>query len=126
MWHEPRSKPSPSAQKRRREGYVYQQSHFDFAPVSDTHAALIAHNERTVIMPELGVGTKRCECTACGEFFNSPKGFDGHRVFADPKVEDWGTRLCLTPAQMMAKGWTKNAGGFWITEAYVREGEREC
>lgn len=71
-------------------------------------------------MPELRETTNTSECTGCGEFFNSVYGFDKHRVFEKAKVEDWDTRTCLTPPQMRAKGWTKNARGLWITEAYVK------
>lgn len=68
-------------------------------------------------MPELSNGSNRCECTDCGEMFNSVYAFDKHRVFENPKVEDWDTRRCLRPAEMQRKGWGKNAGGFWITSS---------
>jgi hypothetical protein len=55
----------------------------------------------------------RCQCAACGEFFNSEKGFNGHRK-GPPN-----NRSCLTKMQMQAKGWSKNARGFWITERRI-------
>jgi hypothetical protein len=64
----------------------------------------------------LGPGTNHCLCSACGEYFNSVYAFDGHRTgdYSD------GTRRCLTPAELRAKGWTHNARGLWITSVYQR------
>ena len=54
----------------------------------------------------------KCECTACGQFFNRVSTFDKHRV---------GTlgasRRCLSVDEMAAKGWRLNDKGFWLTEA---------
>jgi hypothetical protein len=52
----------------------------------------------------------RCQCTACGEFFNRVSTFDKHRV-GQIGVD----RRCLTPEEMRANGWRLNAAGFWIT-----------
>jgi hypothetical protein len=53
----------------------------------------------------------RCRCS-CGQFFNSVSAFDRHRV------GDWRDRgiqrYCLTVLEMLAKGWTLNAAGFWV------------
>jgi hypothetical protein len=109
---------------------VYLQSQMDFAAVYAGPPQSNGHASKEVVMPELGLGTNSCECTDCGEFFNSVYGFDKHRVFAVPDVEDWDTRTCLTPAQLRARGWLKNARGFWITEAYDasarKKGGTEC
>lgn len=52
----------------------------------------------------------RNQCQGCKEFFNSGYGFDKHRH---------GThgldRRCLTSIEMLAKGMSLNAAGFWIT-----------
>jgi hypothetical protein len=53
----------------------------------------------------------RCLCQPCGEYFNSLKGFDRHRVGAYPN-----SRRCLTQPEMVNRGMTINAAGFWITE----------
>lgn len=53
----------------------------------------------------------RCLCRGCGEFFNSVRSFDRHRVWDSHTV-----RRCLAPAEMEQKGMTNNASGFWITE----------
>jgi hypothetical protein len=55
----------------------------------------------------------RCECRGCGELFNSVKSFDRHRrgTYTPP------ARRCLSPDEMRAKGMTRNAAGYWITEA---------
>lgn len=58
---------------------------------------------------ELKLAGNRCQCTACGDYFNRVSTFDKHRV---------GTfgvdRRCMSAEEMTAKGWAKNAAGFWI------------
>jgi len=51
-------------------------------------------------------------CPHCGEVFNSFRAFDLHRVGSFTEV-----RVCLTPAQLTAKGMRKNAQGFWLSLA---------
>ena len=63
--------------------------------------------------PSLGNGT--CQCTACDDLFNSTTAFDGHRVGAFETLISGCQRRCLTPVEMKAKGWLRNAAGFWIT-----------
>ena len=60
----------------------------------------------------------RCQCPACGEYFNSTSTFDRHRVgdFAKPG-QLMGTRRCLFVSDLVAKGWGRNAAGFWIERA---------
>lgn len=43
--------------------------------------------------------TKTCtyHCRTCDRHFHSLGAFDLHRVFSDPQVEDWDTRVCLDP-----------------------------
>ena len=62
---------------------------------------------------KLGYATDHCLCGACGEYFNSTYGFDQHRIgtYGD------GSRRCLSPAELRAKGWSHNARGLWITSA---------
>ena len=79
-------------------------------------------------MPEMSRGNQ-CECTGCGEFFNSVYGFDKHRVFMDKDargryIEDWDRRRCLTVAEMKAKGWSLNDYGFWVTKKMSEEAKR--
>lgn len=52
----------------------------------------------------------RCQCTACGDYFGSVRGFDRHRV------GEVGTpsRRCLTSDELAAAGWVRNAQGFWL------------
>lgn len=57
----------------------------------------------------------RCQCTGCGEYFNSAYTFDGHRVGLFAPINRPNTRRCLTVAEMMAKGWLRNDAGFWIS-----------
>lgn len=76
-------------------------------------------------MPELGLGTDRCECTGCGEFFNSVYAFDKHRVLVSDKDATDELRRCLTPAELLAKGWGKNKGGFWVTSLMPQGIQRE-
>jgi len=53
----------------------------------------------------------RCLCRSCGQYFNSLKGFDRHRVGAY-----LNSRRCLTPPEMIKRGMTANRARFWITE----------
>lgn len=52
---------------------------------------------------------RRCQCPACGEYFNSSAGFDKHRIgpFSD--------RDCLSKGEMRGIGMSKNSAGFWIS-----------
>lgn len=56
---------------------------------------------------------RHCQCVTCGEYFNSPAGFDLHRYGA------WTDRHCHTVEWMAGKGWSKIPAGFWITSAYA-------
>ena len=52
----------------------------------------------------------RCQCSACGEYFNRSSLFDRHRVGSfQPRA-----RRCLSPDEMSEKGWRKNSAGFWV------------
>lgn len=66
----------------------------------------------------LAPGSATCECTACGELFRSLAGFDKHRVFDNPAVEDWDTRRCMTAEEMREAGMSLNSKGQWITQAW--------
>jgi len=61
----------------------------------------------------------RCRCSACGEAFNSTSVFDRHRVGG------WqgrgADRRCLSQSEMRARGWDRNAHGFWIERRTSRE-----
>jgi hypothetical protein len=55
----------------------------------------------------------RCECPACGEPFTSVREFDRHRFGTYAEAGEWAhKRQCLTPAEMDAGGWIRNARGF--------------
>jgi hypothetical protein len=57
----------------------------------------------------------RCCCGACRQTFNSVTAFDTHRT------GDYGNRganrRCLTEAEMVAKGMSRNRLGYWISKA---------
>ena len=53
----------------------------------------------------------RCQCTACGEYFNGVQPFDRHRVWHGVN------RRCLTVAAMDAAGFIRNVSGFWCERA---------
>jgi len=54
----------------------------------------------------------RCQCCACGAYFNCVSMFDRHRVGS---FADYGAhRRCLTAAQMESRRWVQNSKGFWI------------
>lgn len=59
----------------------------------------------------------RCRCVGCGEHFNSASVFDRHRIGSFGTLRRPDDRRCLTPAEMTAKGWAKNAAGFWVRES---------
>jgi hypothetical protein len=64
----------------------------------------------------------RCKCSHCGEYFNSLRGFDKHRMgsFKDRGIY----RRCLTIVELVARGWSKNKEGFWITETHAQRRSR--
>lgn len=65
--------------------------------------------------PKLPIGTQYCQCSGCGEYFNSVYAFDLHR-----SGKDCERRGCKTPEELLSKGWSKNAKGYWITEEYKK------
>ena len=60
----------------------------------------------------------RCQCAACGEYFNSTSSFDRHRA-GDSSSRT--SRRCRTPAELILRGWSRNTRGFWIERAMQRE-----
>lgn len=56
----------------------------------------------------------RCQCPTCGHCFNSDTGFDRHRVGRHD--DDAKPRRCLSVPEMEAKGYSRNARGWWITK----------
>ncbi|MCC6170659.1 MAG: hypothetical protein IT481_01390 [Gammaproteobacteria bacterium] len=58
----------------------------------------------------------RCRCGGCGERLNSITAFDRHRV------GPFEARRCLSPEEMLARGWLVNSAGFWITSAKADSG----
>jgi hypothetical protein len=54
----------------------------------------------------------RNQCTGCDEYFDHDYGFDRHRVGKYAGSQ----RRCLSVAEMVNKGFSKNAKGFWIIE----------
>lgn len=56
----------------------------------------------------------RCQCAGCGEYFTRTSSFDKHRTGRHANPGEWlGTRRCLTPEEMEAKGMSHNADGVW-------------
>jgi hypothetical protein len=53
----------------------------------------------------------RCLCRNCGEYFNSIRAFDRHRIGA--YLSD---RRCLSGGEMRDNGMSVNKSGFWITK----------
>ena len=50
------------------------------------------------------------QCRGCSQYFNSNYAFDKHRT-----GEYGHGRRCLTTDEMIDKGMSLNANGFWIT-----------
>lgn len=63
------------------------------------------------IMTSRRLTSSRCLCRGCGEYFNSVRAFDRHRVWASPTC-----RRCLSVYEMQRKGMCVNGDQFWITE----------
>jgi len=57
----------------------------------------------------------RCQCRACGEYFNSAFAFDKHRIGEHGK-----TRRCMTSNEMSGKGMERNQALFWVSSPSVR------
>jgi hypothetical protein len=56
----------------------------------------------------------RNQCPGCLGLFNSSKAFDKHRTGDHAN----NGRRCFTPAEMLARGMSKGASGFWITQVF--------
>lgn len=55
----------------------------------------------------------RCQCPTCGQLFSSVREVDRHRIGTYAEPGDWAhKRRCMTPAEMDARGWVRNAQGF--------------
>jgi predicted nucleic acid-binding Zn ribbon protein len=63
----------------------------------------------------------RCECSACGEYFNGVSGFDRHRV-----GRHGVDRRCLYVHEMAALGFVQNASGFWVTDSDSQRARRHA
>jgi hypothetical protein len=62
---------------------------------------------------------RRCECTACGDLFNSDSAFDRHRVGDLAGLGGASSRRCLTEPELLASGWSRNGAGAWITRPFL-------
>lgn len=62
---------------------------------------------------------RRCECTSCGDLFNSESAFDRHRVGEFAGLGGTSSRRCLTEAELLAIGWSRNGAGAWITRPFL-------
>ena len=60
----------------------------------------------------------RCQCTVCGDYFGSVRGFERHRVGSVGASD----RRCMTVAEMLAAGWQRNPAGFLLTPDPRRAG----
>ena len=75
------------------------------------------HQETSYGGVAMKLGGSRNQCQGCKQYFNSNKGFDRHRIGA------YGVnRRCRTTEEMLKKGWSINADGFWITETNAMVG----
>ena len=51
----------------------------------------------------------RNQCKGCMEYFNSTGAFEKHRT-----GQHGVDRRCRTPEEMIAKGFSLNAAGYWV------------
>ena len=63
---------------------------------------------------------QRNQCPSCLEHFNTNRGFDAHRTGSHTNRQ----RLCLTVADIEAKGMKRNEKGFWIMPMPEKDVER--
>lgn len=56
----------------------------------------------------------RCECTACGEHFNSISTFDRHRIGDSQSLN---RSRCMSSEELILRGWSRSRLGFWIERA---------
>lgn len=54
------------------------------------------------------VGSRHCQCGACGQRFESDSAFQYHRMGPQD------ARYCLSPEQMIAVGMIRNGRKLWI------------
>ena len=59
--------------------------------------------------PMLPFDSDKCQCKACGLYFNSTYAFDQHRK------GPWDARRCLTQTDMQNAGWKVSPTGHWLT-----------
>ena len=76
-----------------------------------------SHNPRDPMLP---LGSDKCRCSACHEYFNSSWAFAQHRVGPFAPINAPNTRRCLTVSEMQAQGWSRNQTGRWITRKRTR------
>ena len=71
------------------------------------------------MMSKRKLGSNRCQCAVCHEYFNSTAAFDKHRT------GDYGTdRRCRTPFEMTEAGMAVSQRGWWVTS--LREMPQEA
>lgn len=61
-----------------------------------------------------GMRGDKNQCSCCGELFSSGSAFEKHRTGPFGVAGKPSNRRCLTVAEMVSKGYLKNATGFWI------------
>lgn len=75
-------------------------------------------------MTKLGIGTKHCLCTSCGEYFTNEQNFDMHRHGPAEK------RVCRDPASLLTKSGKRrlvlNARGLWSRPGKVDDAGTEA
>lgn len=60
-------------------------------------------------------GRKLEHCPVCHKTFTGTTAGDMHRVGRHGVTDGPGRRRCLTPAEMLGKGMTRNSKGRWTT-----------
>jgi len=57
-------------------------------------------------------GEHRCQCAKCGKYFANTRSFDKHQIDQFENLKQ--PVLCMTVAQLEAKGLVKDTRGFWM------------
>jgi hypothetical protein len=77
------------------------------SPIRSTTMIIIQRARRPLAgkcLPRRKLTGRHCQCTGCGEFFNSESPFNDHRLALS----------CLTRAEMLSRGMRMNSGGWWV------------
>lgn len=84
------------------------------APPSGIGGERLNRNGNSRIIPRRLRGD-HCQCATCGQYFNSARAFDRHRI-----GQHGISRRCRSEFEVRRAGMSRNASGWWISSANGR------